>query len=80
MSSVSAKSAPKQKTSVFNLIVGYRKLVIWLIILGIIANGLTLYLPALISKVIDAYESVQLICDTYLLSLVFFGWYSYFYV
>lgn len=47
---------PKQKApSVFAVLGRYRVMVIWLIILAIAANVLTLFLPTLISKIIDSY-------------------------
>lgn len=57
MSLFSNTSTPKTKNTVFSLIGRYRYLIIWLIILGVIANGLTLYLPTLIAKAIDAYAA-----------------------
>jgi ATP-binding cassette subfamily B protein len=44
-----------KKPSVFTLLLKYKTMVSWLIVLGIIANILTLYLPKLIAHVIDAY-------------------------
>ena len=41
--------------SVFSLLGQYRAMIIWLVLLGIAANGLTLFLPKLISGVIDSY-------------------------
>lgn len=49
------KSISKKSTSIFSLISHYKIMVIWLIILGIITNALTLYLPTLISFIINSY-------------------------
>lgn len=43
------------KPGIFSLLGQYRKMIFGLILLGFVTNGLTLYLPALISEVIDAY-------------------------
>lgn len=48
-------TAPQKAPSIFSLLSQYRSMVAWLIVLGIAANVLTLYLPRLISHVIDAY-------------------------
>ncbi|HUX81154.1 MAG TPA: ABC transporter ATP-binding protein [Candidatus Paceibacterota bacterium] len=41
--------------SVFSLLEQYKVMILWLVILGIAANGLTLFLPKLISGVIDSF-------------------------
>lgn len=41
--------------SVFSLLGPYKVMIIWLILLGIVANGLTLLLPKLTSDVIDSF-------------------------
>src|SRR6185437_576558 len=46
---------PKKAPSVFSLLGQYRGMILWLVALGISANGLTLFLPKLISGVIDAF-------------------------
>ena len=46
--------------SVFTLLKDYRAMVIWLVVLGIAANVLTLYLPQLISHIIDGFISGKL--------------------
>lgn len=43
------------KSNIFSLLYQYWQLIAGLIVLGFIINGLTLYLPAIIAKVIDAY-------------------------
>lgn len=48
-------SISKKNTSIFSLISHYKIMVIWLIVLGIITNALTLYLPTLISVIINSY-------------------------
>jgi ATP-binding cassette subfamily B protein len=51
------KVTPKgpKAPSVFGLLGRYRGMIVWLVILGIAANSLTLFLPRLISRVIDAF-------------------------
>jgi len=47
---------PRSKTpSIFSLLTPYKKMVVWLIVLAILSNGLALFLPKLISVVIDSY-------------------------
>src|SRR4051812_15346393 len=47
---------PKPKgPSLFALLKNYKSMVLWLILLGILANILTLYLPRLSAHAIDAY-------------------------
>jgi ATP-binding cassette subfamily B protein len=46
--------APKPP-SIFSLLGPYKGLVIWLVVLSVLANGLTLFLPELISGVINSY-------------------------
>lgn len=62
---------PKPTPSVFSLLSNYRGLIAWLVVLGIAANGLTLFLPKLISGVIDAF--LQGTVDTPTLILEFGG-------
>ncbi len=49
------KISPIQTPSVFGILKPYRKMIIWLIFLAIVANVLTLFLPRLVSRGIDAY-------------------------
>lgn len=49
------KEIPSKPPSVFGILPPYRNMVISLIFLAIAANGLTLFLPKLISGVIDSY-------------------------
>lgn len=49
------KTPQTKPPSVFSLLGNYRTMIFWLIVLGIAANVLTLYLPKLVSNVIDAY-------------------------
>ncbi|MEI6490561.1 MAG: ABC transporter ATP-binding protein [bacterium] len=47
---------PRSKApSIFSILKPYQTMIIWLIILAVLANGLTLFLPKLISIVIDSY-------------------------
>ena len=41
--------------SIFRLLLDYKALVTWLVILGIVANALTLFIPKLVAKGIDVY-------------------------
>ncbi len=49
------KELPQKAPSVFSLLGPYRTMIIWLIVLGIAANGITLFLPKIISGVIDSF-------------------------
>ena len=49
------KAIPPKAPSVFSLLGTYKVMIMWLVVLGIAANGLTLYLPKLISGVIDSF-------------------------
>jgi len=49
------KEVTKKAPSVFSLLGQYRVMIIWLVVLGVAANGLTLLLPKLISGVIDSF-------------------------
>ncbi len=66
----SIETAPKAP-SVFSLLGPYRVMTFWLVLLAIAANALTLFLPKLVSNVIDSYTSGTL--DTTLLVLEFGG-------
>ena len=46
---------PSKPPSVFSLLGQYKVMIAWLVVLGIAANGLTLFLPKLISGVIDSF-------------------------
>lgn len=67
--SVPAAKAP----SVFSLLGQYKTMIIWLAALGIAANGLTLFLPKLISGVIDSFIQGTLDLPTLILQ---FGGFS----
>jgi ATP-binding cassette subfamily B protein len=58
-----APARPKQP-SVFGILGQYRRMIILLVLLAIAANVLTLYIPKLISQVIDQYISGQLILSS----------------
>src|ERR1035437_1146300 len=49
------KAIPQKAPSVFSLLRQYKVMLLWLVVLGIAANGLTLFLPKLISGVIDSF-------------------------
>ena len=49
------KEVLSKTPSVFSLLGQYRVMIIWLVVLGVAANGLTLFLPKLISGVIDSF-------------------------
>lgn len=46
---------PKGSASVFSVLGPYRKLIVWLTILAILANSLTLLIPRLVARGIDTY-------------------------
>ncbi len=59
---------PSAKTpSIFSILTPYRKMIVWLIILATFANGLSLFLPKLISIVIDSYIKGVLNLNTLIL-------------
>lgn len=64
---------PVQTPSVFTLLRDYRVAMVWLVVLGIVANALTLILPRLISGVIDSYIKGALDVPTLILE---FGGFS----
>src|SRR5258708_7103475 len=50
----STQPAPKPP-SVFSILANYRLIIFWLVLLAILANVLTLFLPKLVAGVIDSY-------------------------
>ncbi len=46
----------EQKTSIFSLLIPYRKMVILLILFALIGNGINLLIPKIISSAIDSYS------------------------
>src|SRR4051812_42619639 len=54
ISSKVLQQVPK-KPSVFSILTPYKRMIIGLVILAIIANALTLFLPKLVSGVIDSF-------------------------
>ena len=68
----STPQPPAPKTpSIFGLLTPYRSMVVWLIVLAIAANALTLFLPRLVSDIIDSY--IQGSLNIGLLALEFGG-------
>ncbi len=65
-----AKRPPSDKPkipSIFSILLPYRMMIVWLVLLATAANALTLVLPRLISSVIDGYISHTLVLSTLVL-------------
>ena len=52
---VQIQSQKTKSPSVFRLLLGYQGTIAWLVLLGIVANALTLFIPKLVAKGIDMY-------------------------
>lgn len=52
---VQIQSQKTKSPSVFRLLLGYKGTITWLVLLGIVANALTLFIPKLVAKGIDMY-------------------------
>jgi ATP-binding cassette subfamily B protein len=67
------KETTTKPPGVFTLLKRYRTMILWLVVLGVAANTLTLFLPRLISRVIDSYLAGVLDLPTLILQ---FGGFS----
>lgn len=77
--STQTKTAPAAVPSIFSLLVPYRALVAWLVVLALVANALTLALPKIIAASIDSYvrgtlnlQSLSLEFGLFALGIFFF--------
>jgi ATP-binding cassette subfamily B protein len=69
---IETPSESQKVPSVFGLLRDYKVMIVLLIVLGIVANGLTLIIPKLISREIDAFASGTF--DIFTLTLQFGGY------